>query len=432
MISRSLAFLTVLLLLFTNQTAQLQAQATVPAALTPNLASLYQFTNTSDGGAPLTQLIADRSGALYGTTANGGFLNAGTVYQLNPPPSPGAPWTYKLLHSFGASGDGAFPQSKLIMDAGGNLFGTTYQGGAANLGTVFMLVRSSLSGGTWTEKILHSFQGGSNDGGNPYGGLVFDKQGNLYGTTQQGGPYLCTERRISCGTIYQLTRAGNGTWIETVLYKFQGRADGAFPDTGLAIDMAGALYGTTTFSGGTNPRYGGIVFQLTPQGSTWAFTTIKDFLGIGEPSFEGDLVLDSKGAVYGTSWSGGPADMGFIYRLTPPAGGGIWTYDSLWNFIGTDGSMPQGGVIWGPKGRLLGTTYSGGNLTNCNGIGCGVIFSIEPNSGAKNVVYRFTGGMDGAQPQGALLQNKNNTAWYGTTSSGGNFGAGTVFQVTAR
>jgi uncharacterized repeat protein (TIGR03803 family) len=230
------------------------------------------------------------------------------------------------------------------VDAAGNLYGTTYQGGSANLGTVFQLAPPSVPGGNWTETILHSFVGGS-DGRNPYGGVTFDANGKLYGTTQQGGPYLCTEQKLSCGTIYQLTPAA-GTWTETVLYSFQGRADGAFPDTALAIDGAGALYGTTTFSGGTNPKYGGVVFQLAPSAGTWTFATLHDFSGAGQPSFEGDVVLDSKGAVFGTSWSGGTSDMGFVYRLRPPSvPGGSWTMATLWNFSGTDGSLPQGGVI---------------------------------------------------------------------------------------
>ena len=387
--------------------------------------TMYQFKGTADGGAPLIGLVADKSGTMYGTTANGGTYNFGTIFQMK---AVGGRWTYSNLYSFGASGDGVSPQSSLTVDAIGNLYGTTYQGGTANLGTVFRLAPPSSPGGSWTETVLYSFQGGA-DGRNPYGRVAFDKSGNLYGTTQQGGPYLCTEQKLSCGTIYKLTPGIGDIWSETVLYAFQGRADGAFPDTALTIDPAGVLYGTNTFSGGTNPRFGGVVFQLAPQpGGAWTFTTLQDFYGIGMPSYEGDLILDAKGSVYGTSWSGGAAGMGFVYRLKPSLGG-TWTMSTLWSFSGPDGSLPQGGVIRGPQG-LLGTTYSGGDLNKCNFIGCGVVFQLTPGAGGvwtESVLYQFTGGNDGAAPQGALLRAGNGVL-YGTTSAGGK-GNGTVFRM---
>lgn len=405
------------------------AQTSEPnmAAVLTRFASLYQFAGSADGGSTYVRLVADSTGAMYGTTPNGGILGLGNVFQIAPPTSPGAPWVYSSLYSFGNGADGALPESSLTIDATGNLYGTTYQGGTANLGTVFKLSPPPTAGGAWTETVLHSFQGGS-DGRNPYGGVTFDKSGNLFGTTQQGGLYLCTERRISCGTIYQLTPSGS-VWNETVLYQFQGRSDGAFPDTALAVDSAGALYGTTTYSGGLNPRYGGVVFQLAQTGGVWIFTTLHDFLGTGQPSFEGDLLLDAKGALYGTSWSGGPSDMGFVYRLRPGAGG-VWTLSILWNFSGADGSLPQGGVIRGSGGVLYGTTYSGGNLTKCNFIGCGVVFQLTSAGGiwTQSVLHQFTGGNDGAAPQGALLRDRRGIL-YGTTSAGGKTGGGTVFKM---
>lgn len=415
-----------------------QAQQNAAPKAPRQLTTLFQFAGATDGSAPLTRLVADKSGALYGTAATGGTQGLGNVFQMSPPQS-GGTWTHTVLYSFGAGTDGAIPESSLTIDQNGNLYGTTYQGGTANLGTVYMLTPPTPGNSAWTETVLYSFHGG--DGRNPYGGVVLDKSGNLYGTTQQGGPYLCTRRRLSCGTIYQLSPPGTpgGAWTEAVLYSFQGRADGAFPDTTMAMDGAGNLYGTTTYSGGTNPRFGGLVFQLIPAaqaGGPWTFNTLFSFLNIGQPSFEGDLVLDAKGALYGTSWDGGAAGMGFVYRLTPPAQPGTaWAASTLWSFSGMDGSLPQGGVILGPKGILYGTTYSGGDLTKCNGIGCGVVFRLKPPAkvgGAwqRSVLYSFQNGSDGAAPQGALLLDTTG-ALVGTTSAGAAPppGGGTIFSL---
>ena len=425
-ITKSLLLIFAALFLCAVCIAQSQTSSTAP---TTRFATLYQFLGAADGGSSYVRLVADSTGAMYGTTPNGGTQGLGNIFQMGPPAAGGGTWSYSVLYSFGGASDGVIPESSLTIDVAGNLYGTTYQGGTANLGTVFELLPPLVTGGAWTEKVLYSFQGG-NDGRNPYGGVTFDKNGNLYGTTQQGGVYLCTERRLSCGTIYQLTPTGS-TWTETVLYQFQGRADGAFPDTALAIDSKGALYGTTTYSGGLNPRYGGVVFQLNPQtGGLWTFATLYDFIGTGQPGFEGDLLLDGRGALYGTSWSGGSSDMGFVYRLKPGSSAGTWTFSNLWSFSGIDGSLPQGGVIRGTKGVLHGTTYSGGDLNKCNFIGCGVVFKLVAGTGdvwTGSVLHQFTGAKDGAAPQGALLRDRNGIL-YGTTSAGAK-GSGTIFKT---
>jgi uncharacterized repeat protein (TIGR03803 family) len=394
--------------------------------------TLTQFGGP-EGSGTWVRLAADGTGAMYGTTANGGDFAAGDVFRLAPPTNPGAAWKYSRIHSFKGGTDGADPQTGVTVDVNGNLYGTTYDGGTANQGTVYMLTPPGTQGGVWTETVLYSFLAG-NDGQHPFGGVVFDAAGNLYGATQQGGPYICSDRKLKCGTIFQLSPGvAGGPWTETVLYNFQGRADGAFPDATLTIDSKGNLYGTTSFGGGTNPLLGGMVFQLAPNPSgVWTFTTVYDFQGSGQPSFEGDLVVDGKGVLYGTSWKGGLGE-GFVFRLGPPAvQGGAWRFSNLWSFSGSDGSQPQGGVIPGPKGVLYGTTYSGGDLTNCNFIGCGVVFQLTPPvAGGKwsyTSLYTFAGGMDGAAPQGALLRNKAGIL-FGTTSAGGKLGGGTVFQV---
>jgi uncharacterized repeat protein (TIGR03803 family) len=222
----------------------------------PSLSVLYDFNGGSDGGNPYAGLVFGQSGALYGTTS--GVGDNGTVFQLTPPSKGGTAWTKTTLHSF-SSADGADPRSDLIFDRNGALYGTTRVGGIGNCdngcGVVFKVTPPNGGQTTWTETVLYEFTGGA-DGSNPYGGVIIDKNGALYGTTQGGG---INER----GTVFSLTPPGKGqtTWTETVLHYFTG-SDGFAPLNGqLVADDGGTLYGTTT-SGG---YYGhGVVFSLTP------------------------------------------------------------------------------------------------------------------------------------------------------------------------
>jgi uncharacterized repeat protein (TIGR03803 family) len=221
--------------------------------------TLHGFTMT-DGAFPITGLIWDARGNLYGTTSSGGhYTQGGTVFKL----SPGADgeWTESVLHSFRHSGDGTYPNA-VVLDAAGNLYGTTYDGGSYadcdyGCGVVFKLMPSV--SGRWTEKILLTFHGGK-EGWWPYGGVIFDEAGNLYGTTTYGGAY-------GHGTIFRLTPHPNGNWTETVLHSFNGK-DGSEPSGALVFDAAGNLYGTTfvggNFSGCSNTSGCGVVFKLTP------------------------------------------------------------------------------------------------------------------------------------------------------------------------
>lgn len=425
-------FLSLLLALFLGGFVFSEAQMAVPT--TPQLTTLHGFTGGTDGNAPTVRLVADKTGALYGTTTNGGTQGLGSVFQLTPPAIAGGTWGYSVLYSFGSGTDGQIPQSSLFIDGKGNLYGTTYQGGTANLGTVYKLTSPATAGGAWTESVLHSFAGGT-DGAHPFGGVILQK-GALYGTTQEGGIGICSVRKISCGTVFQLTPAPGGVLTETVLYNFTGHADGGFPDSGLTADPTGALYGTTEFGGSLNPRYGGSIFQLTPpatSGGAWALNPLYDFFSTGMPGYYGDLVLDKTGALYGTSWSGGSSGWGFAYKLSPPTvTGGAWTLSDLWDFSGgVDGSIPFGGLILS-GGALYGTTYSGGNLSLCNAIGCGVVYKLSRTASGPwkhTLLYQFQGGNDGATPQGGLLRRSGTL--YGTTSAG--FapapGGGSVFSL---
>jgi uncharacterized repeat protein (TIGR03803 family) len=266
---------------------------------------LYRFSGGSDGSGSPGSLVFDASGNIYGTTGTGGTYGYGTVYKLS---SSGGTWTKNILYSFNGGSDGNAPQAGVIFDLAGNLYGTTLQGGAYSNGTVFEL---QPTGSTWSETVLHSFQ--DSDGGNPYGGVIFDQSGNLYGPTANAGPN-------GAGTIYELTKSG-GTWSLTVLYGFSispGQLPGEGPGPTLAMDAAGNLYGTT-YSIGLHDF--GTVFKLTHSGGSWTEADLYDFTGGssdgGYPSPNASLTLDSSGNVYGTATEGGTYDWGVVFKITP-------------------------------------------------------------------------------------------------------------------
>jgi uncharacterized repeat protein (TIGR03803 family) len=333
---------------------------------------LYSFAGGTDGAYPIAELIFDAAGNLYGTTAGGGANDAGTVFEL----SPGANgWTETVLHSFNVS-DGAIPSAGLVFDTAGNLYGTTFSGGKPlDLGVVFQLsptakgkwkekillefgrhvdgggpagtlifdAAGNLYGtgsggyqvagsvfeltpqpnGKWKEKVLHGFTG-KGDGGFPHGALVLDSDGNLYGTTQNGGNSSGTGPCMfgGCGTVFKLSPGANGKWQETVICKFKGTEDGMGPVAGLAFDPAGNLYGTTEMGGGTGCDFNfgcGTAFQLTPEASgKWKETVLHRFKSDegGKHPLAG-LVLDSTRKSYGTASSNGQGSAGVVFEITP-------------------------------------------------------------------------------------------------------------------
>jgi uncharacterized repeat protein (TIGR03803 family) len=398
--------------------------------------TVYSFSGSPDGSDPVAGVIFDAAGNLYGTTSSGGAVGSpydiyGTVYELSP--KSGGGWTEKVLYSFGqTSTDGIVPAAGLIFDARGNLYGTTTLGGANGKGTVFEL--SPASGGSWTEKVLYSFGATTNDASEPYGGLIFDAKGNLYGTTKFGGPHTVTYGTGGTGgTVFELSPASGGAWTEKVLYDFgASTTDGAYPLASLIMDGAGDLYGTTQY-GGTYTY--GTVFELVPgSGGTWTEKIIHSFNlnGIDGSMPEASLIFDGQGNLYGTTYGGGSdisfGGLGAVFELSPSVGG-TWTEQVLFSFLGSDGDYPIGNLVFDNAGNLYGTASN-------KLFGQGLVFELSPASGGgwtENAIYTFGGTPDGHNPDSGLIFDDAGNL-YGTASAGGSndFGlGGTVYEITA-
>lgn len=336
-----------------------------------------------------------------------------------------------VLYSFtGSSGDPKLPYAGLVFDKAGNLYGTTEFGGTSNQGSVFEVIPNS--NGQWTESVLYSFTGNA-DGGQPSGGLIFDAAGNLYGTTDFGGSTNCAQ---GCGTTFKLS-PGSGGWKETVLYSFTGGADGREPASRLIFDSAGNLYGTTLLGGnvGTTCSSGcGAVFELTPaSGGTWKESVLYAFSGApdGAQPYDG-LIFDSAGNLYGTASAGGASANGVIFKLTPTSGG-TWTESVLHSFTGGyggyGGKYPYGDLIVDAAGNLYGTAYQGGAPQ-----GYGVVFELLTSRGkwTEKVIHVF-GNTPSANPVAGLVMDATGNL-YGTTMLGANQtscggGCGTLFKL---
>ncbi len=319
---------------------------------------LYSFAGGNDGEGPTARVIMGPNDTLYGTTYAGGNpscsggYGCGTIYNLRPPATfchaVLCSWSKTVLYRFNGGNDGANPLlGDLLFDRAGNIYGTTENGGGtgcggAGCGTVFEL--SPVSGG-WTEGLLYGFSGHGGDGANPYAGVIQDSAGNLYGTTKLGGS-------AGDGTVFRLARSGSG-WTETVLHSFQGQSDGYWPLAGLVFDSAGNLYGATT-SGGANS--GGILFSLTTSGNE---TVVYSLTGVENGGPYGSLTMDGAGNFYGVAYDDGAYGNGSIFKLSPTTGG--WTYTDLYDFTGgNDGRCPYGGVVIDAAGNLYGTAEAGG------------------------------------------------------------------------
>jgi uncharacterized repeat protein (TIGR03803 family) len=270
-----------------------------------NAIVLHSFTGGLDGGNPLSGIALDAYGHLYGTASAGGLNLGGVAFSLTDGSLPGA----SVLHSFGGIDDGAQPSGSMASDGSGHYYGTTWAGGAYQLGSVFELARNPISG-SWTETLVYSFAG--RDGTNPYGGVILDAAGNLYGTTWSGGAY-------GGGAVFALRPNPDGTWTESLLHSFTGGDDGGSPYAGVTLDLFGNLYGTTN-SGGTGRH--GTVYRLTsmPNG-TWAETVLYSFTGRLDGGWPvGGVVLDDQGNVYGTTVMGGIGGIeegGVVFEITP-------------------------------------------------------------------------------------------------------------------
>ncbi|HTQ57449.1 MAG TPA: choice-of-anchor tandem repeat GloVer-containing protein [Bryobacteraceae bacterium] len=338
------------------------------------------------------------------------------------------------------------PAAGVVIGKNGTLYGTTSEGGNTacgdvfGCGTVFSLKPPALSGGTWTETVLHGFDTTTGDGGSPLGGVTIGPGGVLYGTTEVGGTTDGT------GSVYALVppAAPGAGWVENVLFSFRGR-NGAYPWAGLVVGKGSGslptLYGTTA-NGGTSTNCGqngcGTAFALTPPQSgamtgTWSETLLHRFSSTGDGStpFAG-LVAGSHGVLYGVTFYGGTSGAGTVFALVPPAApGGAWTEAVVHSFSGTDGANPQGVLAVGPDGVLFGTTAYGGPA---NG---GTVFSLAPPSSpggpwTETVLFGFGVSCQGINPLSGVVVGTNaggQSVLYGTTANGGASGMGTVFSL---
>jgi len=412
---------------------------TLVAASTPAEAQtetvLYNFIplDSVDGFMPDAGLTADASGNLYGTTYQGGANGTGAVFELSP--QSGGSWSQKVLYSFGPNGgtDGILPTAPVIFDGSGNLYGTTHYGGAQGGGIVFELTPQS--GGSWTETILHSF-GASGDGNSVFAGLIFDSAGNLYGTTGGGGAGTYCSQSTPCGVAFELSPQAGGSWKETILHSFgSSGTDGQTPAAGLIFDAAGRLYGTTWYGGAYG---GGTVFQLRPgAGGGWVERALYNFcvqaLCTDGSLPDSSLTFDSAGNLYGTTAYGGGTTCykgegcGTVFKLSPEAGGS-WKQRVIYYVNRGDGFAPASGVIFDKAGNLYGTNSLGMPA------GGGSVFELSPvGRGAWNprVVHAFANNAtDGGNPQGGLIMDSAGNL-YGTTFRGANgYGYGTVYEIT--
>ncbi len=317
-----------------------------------SLTPIFSFKG-SDGCNPLSPVTIGPDGSLYGTTI-GLADGEGTLYKLQPlptpPPSPLTPWQMTLLHDFtGQNGDGDQPvYEPLIFDQAGNLYGTTQYGGLdEDQGTVW---EATPNGSGWTESVVASFDIPTNG---PFSNVGFDDTGNLYGTTGDGT------------AIFELSPSGS-SWTTTILHTFKG-TDGTLAYGGLIKDQAGNLYGASS-SGGTGNDYGGVVYELTPNGGSWNFQVIYNLPGLRGPF--GNLTLDAAGNLYGVGESDGVNNRGMLFKLSP--NNGSWSFTDLFDFNVSSGCYPLGSVVFDASGNIYGTTQ------DCGKYEAGTVWEFTP------------------------------------------------------
>jgi len=322
------------------------------------LNTLYRFRGSGDGSSPFGRVAVAPDGTLYGTTFAGGAGygvcsgGCGTLFRLRPPVN--APvsalylWNETVLYRFTGTADGGEPQGDLALDPAGELYGTTYAPA-----TVYEV---SQGAGGWSESVLYS--PGNHDA---FGGVIFDRSGNLYGVSPLGG-------NGGLGAVYELSPSGSG-WTAQTIHSFTGQGDGMTPEAGLVIDSSGNLWGTTFYS---DSGYNGTVFEMSPASGGWTSETLYDLpFTTGAPGGPIDkLLMDAAGNLYGTTYYGGAYGVGTVFELVPSVNG--WSYVPLHDFTGqSDGEFPVSGLVMDNNGNLYGTASQGGN-------GYGVIFEITP------------------------------------------------------
>jgi uncharacterized repeat protein (TIGR03803 family) len=366
---------------------------------------IHNFTaQGSDGATPYGGPILDAKGNLYGTTNLGGTYGSGSIYRLS---LHGSSWVYKSLYSLKGGTDGAGPAfGSLAMSPDNRLFGTTEGGG--NFGTAFDVWKATNG---WKEAVVHDFGVGS-DGEQPIGGVVFDKAGNFYGTTSLGGA-------SSNGTVFEVKHSGN-KWTEKILYSFKGGTDAASPPAGVTLDAKGNIYGTSSFGGANGV---GAIYKLHLSGTHWKETILYNFQGGDDGQNPvGGVILDQAGNLYGTTFDGGVNGGGTVYKLSRSSKG--WDLTTLYSFTGSYGG-PYNKLTFDAKGALYGATNSDGPNND------GMVFKLAPKKGGWTFtdLYDFTGGSDGGLPYGSVAVDAKGNI-FGTAVIGGTDNQGVVFEIT--
>jgi uncharacterized repeat protein (TIGR03803 family) len=385
--------------------------------------TLYTFPGGIHGEDPQTGVVSDSEGNLYGTTYYGGIYGWGTVFELKHSEKS---WSEEVIYNFLGSHDGFNPSDNLLIDKAGNLYGDTFYGGTGTgcqnptdgCGTVYELKRTS---GSWKKTVIYNFCSLANcrDGANPYG-MTFDKVGNIYGTA--GGGVGCES---ICGVVYELRRSEE-RWIETVLHEFTDtNGDGFSAEPGVSLDEAGNVYGTTCCGGANNY---GIVFELKLSNGTWHESILYSFTGAtNDRNPNGYLTVDAGANVYGTTTGGGSGceyQCGAIFELSRFHG--RWVKTVLYTFNGDYGASPNAPLVLDNAGALYGSTLLGGASND------GVVFKLQHDETWKiTVLHSFSGNTDGADPYAGLIFGVNG-ALYGTTLPYESQYGGTVFQVSPK
>lgn len=349
----------------------------------PNYSVVYNFTGGADGANPWAGLTIDAAGNIYGTTLNGGSAHGngfGVVFQLKPSKSG---FTFNSIYSFTGGADGAGPVARVVLGSNGALYGTAHAGGQLNCGVPGFqydgcgtVFKLAPSGNSWAQSVLYTFTGGA-DGANPWGNVTFDQSGNLYGTAEFGGNPACVLTSSGCGTVFKLSPSGN-SWTQSVLYSFANGSDGARPYAGLTFDSSGNLYGTNLYGAGT--------------GCTGVF--------------------QSPGC-------------GTVFKLTPAGLG--WVESTVYPFQGgSDGGFSQSGVVVDQSGNLYTASSSFGSGSD------GTVLKLTPSNGGWtfNLLASFSGSsIQQAGPRENLVMDQAGNL-YGTTNSAGAYGYGAVFKLT--
>ena len=402
---------------------------TAQSAQAQTFTVIHTFTGGTDGGMPMAGVTVGPAGVLYGANYFGGAHNCGAVFKLS---HQGAGWTLNPLYEF-TQGDSCEPEGPVTVGPTGALYGTTEYSSSDVRGTVFEVRPPATACRTaicyWNETVLHTFHGGTNDGASPAStNLVFDRAGNMYGTTQYGGSGLDYQGGPGGGTVFELSPSSGG-WSFSIVHNFNNDGtDGYDPSSGVTSDVAGNLYGTTYY-GGTFGEFGGAAFELTPSDGTWSENIIYNFSNPGsqlnaDPSA---LIVDQSGNLYGSTGQGGDSGDGSVFELTRSQGG--WVFSTLYAFA-THFCGP-GPVARDSAGNLYGTCAGGG----ANGAGWAFKLTNSGGSWTATDLYDFTGGSDGALPEGPVVLDSNGNL-YGTTPLGGLLfgcegeGCGTVWEIT--